>query len=356
MASTGRIYRWDLDKTYLRTDFDTIKGLLKAAMEAAVSKENVPGTGALLRELRRGKSDGEKHRIFFISGSPSQMRRVLEQKLSLDGVEWDGFVLKPNLQNLLRGRFRAIRDQVGYKLPILLETRVNFELPSPEVLFGDDAEWDAFIYSLYGDVLAGHVERVDLDKTLQLGKVYAEDRERIFNAIEKIPPYNAVRRIFINLDRRTPPSQLASYGERVVPIYNYFQAALVLGEQGDLDPDAVIRVALEMVNRYRYSVDQLSNSYQELIRRGVIAGKIGLQLEEGLRAYQPSMGEPSAEEVLHSFRRRIRAIPIPPRAAPKNTKPIDYPSLFIQEQRRHAELKKLKKLRKKQKPGGSLFE
>ncbi len=51
------------------------------------------------------------------------MRAVLEEKLKLDGVEWDELVLKDNVRNLLRGRFRALRGQVGYKLPVLLESR-----------------------------------------------------------------------------------------------------------------------------------------------------------------------------------------------------------------------------------------
>jgi hypothetical protein len=342
MAASPRVYRWDLDKTYLRTDFDSVRGLMRAAVEAAQNKVNVPGTAALLRELRRG--EGGPHRIYFISGSPRQMRTVLEQKLKLDGVEWDGFVLKPNIGNLLRGRFRAIKDQIGYKLPVLLETRALFTPPSPEVMFGDDAEWDAFVYSLYGDLIAGRVERGDLDRTLQLARVYPDARKRIYAALEKIPPYEAVRRVFINLDRRTPPAQLAHYGERVVPIFNYFQAALVLGEQGDLAADAVIRVALEMVNRYGYTVEKLSNSYQEILRRGAIQGEIGLKLEEALKVHHPRPGEPSAEEVLHAFRRRVRAIPPPARHAPAPFKPLDYPSIFVAEQRRHAERKKRKKV------------
>ena len=32
---------------------------------------------------------------------------MLEEKLKLDGVKWDEFVLKDNVGNLLRGRFRA---------------------------------------------------------------------------------------------------------------------------------------------------------------------------------------------------------------------------------------------------------
>ena len=53
------------------------------------------------------------------------MRSVLEEKLKLDGVVFDELVLKDNVGNLLRGRFRALRGQVGYKLPALLESRAR---------------------------------------------------------------------------------------------------------------------------------------------------------------------------------------------------------------------------------------
>ena len=111
-----RIYRWDLDKTYLQTEFDTFRQLVRTAMQKASEKQAVPGAAALIRELR---AQGDS-RLCIISGSPTQMRNVLEAKLKLDGVEWDELVLKDNVRNLLRGRFRALRGQVGYKLPVLL--------------------------------------------------------------------------------------------------------------------------------------------------------------------------------------------------------------------------------------------
>ena len=30
-----RVYRWDLDKTYLLTDFDSLRGIVRTAMEPA---------------------------------------------------------------------------------------------------------------------------------------------------------------------------------------------------------------------------------------------------------------------------------------------------------------------------------
>ena len=79
------------------------------------------------------------------------MRQVLAAKLALDGIDYDEFVLKNNLKNILRGRFRALRAQIPYKLPAMLRSRIGAPAER-ETLFGDDAEADAIIYCLYADV------------------------------------------------------------------------------------------------------------------------------------------------------------------------------------------------------------
>jgi hypothetical protein len=53
------IARWDLDKTYLRTDFDTLRDLVRTAIERPDQKRTVPGAAALLREL--GRAGVETH-------------------------------------------------------------------------------------------------------------------------------------------------------------------------------------------------------------------------------------------------------------------------------------------------------
>src|SRR4051812_30638839 len=73
----SHVYRWDLDKTYLKSEFESLRDLFRSAIEGAEKKQSVPGAAALLRELRR--SGGA--RVCFISGSPRQMRRVLTRKL-----------------------------------------------------------------------------------------------------------------------------------------------------------------------------------------------------------------------------------------------------------------------------------
>ena len=106
------VARWDLDKTYLRTDFDTLRDLVRTAIERPDRKRSVPGAAALLRELGRSGA-----RVHILSGSPRQMRGKLEEKLAIDRVRFDELTLKPNLSNMMRGRLRALRDQLGYKLP-----------------------------------------------------------------------------------------------------------------------------------------------------------------------------------------------------------------------------------------------
>ena len=317
------IYRWDLDKTYLQTDFDSFRSLVRIAFQKASEKRAVPGAAALIRELR---ASGDS-RLCIVSGSPTQMRSVLAEKLKLDGVNFDELVLKDNVRNLLRGRFKALRGQVGYKLPVLLESRANAPADADEVLFGDDAEADAFIYSLYADMVARRVNEEVVRKVLAAADVYPDDVARVLAAQEKIPQADPVRRIFIMLDRLTPPAFFSRYGPRVVPVFNYFQAALVLAADGKLTAAQVVPVAVEMVQTGAYNLLTLANSFQDLVRRGLpIAGLAGaltqvLQGPQGLiAAFRP------VPDIVAAFTKRLAALGAPPAPAP--VKEIDYVALL----------------------------
>jgi hypothetical protein len=317
------IYRWDLDKTYLRTEFDTLRQLVKTALEKAADKVNVPGTAALMRELKRDDT-----RICIVSGSPRQMRRVIEDKLRLDGVQWDELVLKDNMGNLMRGRFRSLRNQVGYKLPVLLESRIKGStLESPETLFGDDAEADAFVYSLYADILAGRVDEELLKEVIYAARLYPDEGDRLLDLTRKVPRQDSVRRIFINLDRLTPPSRFSPYGSRLVPIYNSFQAALVLMADGSLNALSVIKVAVEMVQQYGYNLISLSNSFQDLLRRGIPVGEVATGLAEALTVYNPLLTALfPAPDILAAFAGRVASLGATP--SPSAPAQVDYRALL----------------------------
>ena len=268
------IAHWDLDKTYLRTDFDTVRDLVRTAIQRPDQKRTVPGAAALLRELGRAGVA-----IHILSGSPEQLRSRLEEKLMLDGARWSSLTLKPNLENLLRLRFRALRGQLGYKLPALLCRRAELHPQRDEqgdlvreVLLGDDAEADAFVYCFYGEICAGRAERATVTQVMRAGGAYDDtiaDSLRYADRIDKGP---VVERVLIHLERQSSPADFRVYGPLVVPFYNYLQAAFVLLEDGRLSPAAVLRVAQDLVVKHNFDSGALARSYLDLSRRGHVTG------------------------------------------------------------------------------------
>jgi hypothetical protein len=290
------IARWDLDKTYLRTEFDTFRDLVRTALERPDEKRTNPGADTLLREMvRAGVS------VHILSGSPEQMRRRLEDKLRLDGISWDSFTLKPNLQNMLRLRFRALRDQLGYKLPALLQARATMNHGDDglrrETLFGDDAEADAFVYSLYADVLAGAVSEDTLLEVCERGRVYPDVIATALRYARLLEPGDVVERILIHLERQSPPGQFHVYGRRAVPFYNYLQAAFVVHEDGRLSPEGVMRVGVELVVQHRFDGNALARSYLDLARRGHLRGTTATELARSLDDQEKSGKLPAAGEL-----------------------------------------------------------
>lgn len=329
------ISRWDLDKTYLRTEFDTVRDLVRTAFERPDEKRTNPGAATLMREMARAGVS-----IHILSGSPEQMRRRLEDKLRLDGIQWDTFTLKPNLQNVLRLRFRALRDQLGYKLPALLATRVasvDAMTGVRETLFGDDAEADAFVYSLYADIMAGRVTEATARSIFTKGRVYEDVMEEALANIRRLAAEDVVERILIHLEQQTAPRNFHVFGRRVVPFYNYLQAAFVVHEDGRLPADGVLRVAAELVIQHRFDGDALARSYADLGKRGHLRGSRVEELTAALPAWEPEAAPQARDEV------RIMVDRLPAMAAdaharwtsPKEETMPDYMALVARHNPRH---------------------
>lgn len=290
------ISRWDLDKTYLRTEFDTVRDLVRTAFERPDEKRTHPGAATLLREMSRAGVS-----IHILSGSPEQMRRRLEDKLRLDGIAWDTFTLKPNLRNVLRLRFRALRDQLGYKLPALLDARTALgdrAEGAKETLFGDDAEADAFVYSLYADIMAGRVGEEVVHTIAERGRVYEDVLQDMIRCVRLVKgDGEVVERILIHLEQQTAPRDFQIYGPRVVPFYNYLQAAFVVHEDGRLPAEGVLRVAVELATQHRFDGDALARSYADLGRRGHLMGtKVG-DLASALDDWEKERNAPAHDEL-----------------------------------------------------------
>jgi hypothetical protein len=321
------IARWDLDKTYLRTDFETFRDLLRTALERPDQKRTVPGAASLLREL--SAAGGQIH---ILSGSPRQMRGRIEEKLRLDGARFDSLTLKPNLENMLRLRLRALRDQLGYKLPALLQSRAQqpHDGPSlPEVLLGDDAEADAFVYSLYADLCAGLVPPETLERVLELGHAYKDNVDEAVRLARGLKPAPCVRRILIHLERQSPPSRFAAYGPRVTPFYNYLQAALVLAEDALLPAGGVVRVAAEMVLDHRFDPDGLARSYLELRRRGCVRGDLVPALRQAIEHQAEASRFPAQQEVSAMCDLLEQQLPTIPPAPGVEEQERDYLALVV---------------------------
>ena len=299
LQDAPHLTRWDLDKTYLRTEFATVRDLLRTAFEQPSDKRAFSGATTLLREMRAAGTS-----IHLLSGSPTQMRRRIEAKLRIDGVEWETMTLKSNLKNLLKLRLRAIKDQVGYKLPALLEARAKLEghgdVSTLETLIGDDSEADAVVYSLYADLLAGLVQPEELGAILERGRVYADHASGALAAARALSHGARVERILIHLERQAPPRDFDVFGPRLVPFYNYFQAGLVLLEDGRVPPDATWRLASEFVFEHHFDADALVRSYRDLARRGHLMGKKVDVLKESYERRRAS-GEIATSPDLEGF-------------------------------------------------------
>lgn len=336
LEHSALVYRWDLDKTYLRTEFDTARDMFWRLFERPSQKRTVPGAAALLRELQATDPAG----VYILSGSPEQMRKVLEAKLRLDGVRWDGFVLKPSLKNLLRGHFGFLRDQVGFKIGAMLASREGLSPGFTEVLFGDDAETDAFNYSLYADLCAGRVGAEMFNRVLEQAAVTEEETARLVQLAERLPRREACARIFIHLDRMSALDRFEPYGNRVCPFYNYFQPAVVLVEMGAIGPKAALRVAADLVIDQGFTPEALAASYLELARRGQVGGGPAQMMREALDLAGTD-GFATATPVLQAFGREMAQASLRAAALPLEAGVLDYEEALAQE-RKTAKAEKLR--------------
>lgn len=261
------IFRWDIDKTYLETSFSSFRGLLKTAIETADQKKNVAGSAALLRSLI---SSNPGCKVTVISGSPTQLRPVLEEKFAIDGVDIDELVLKDNLKNIRRGKFKAVTNQIGYKLPALFQQRRGLGPAVKETLFGDDTEADALIYALYA---AGLEEQVDEDTISRVMSAMGTPRDtiqRTLNALRDTTHGAVVDHIFIRVHRGLPIKCYGALGPRVIPVFSWYQAAVILHIAGKLSLLGLEQTAESCVLSGQLSHQQLSWLTQDLVRRGLL--------------------------------------------------------------------------------------
>ena len=83
-------------------------------------------------------------------------------------------------------------------------------------LFGDDAEQDALIYSLFGDVVAGRLRGPDLAATLLGLGIRDTYCKRIVAAVATAPIRELVQSVSIHLVHHPDGASIAGFGPHVV--------------------------------------------------------------------------------------------------------------------------------------------
>jgi hypothetical protein len=274
----GEVFTCDIDRTYLDTRFSSVKGIARIPFEGALDKVTLPGMAQLLKEVRRGPEEVSRHTpIYFVSSSPNQLRRVVERKFLLDGIEFDGTTFKNWGALLRRGRIGGLKNQVSYKLAALLGNRALLPPGAREVLLGDDLEVDPLIYGLYRRILAGEIPIRELPVALAPHGVDPEDARGLGELKMRAGnmPGGVIRALIRTERSSTPEAFLASW-PWLVPCHDAFQMALALWDQGSLGLLGVMRVARNL-RLFDVPSGSLEASVHEMVRRGLLGAE---QVEE----------------------------------------------------------------------------
>jgi hypothetical protein len=274
----GEVFTCDIDRTYLDTRFSSLEGIARIPFEGALDKVTIPGMAQLLKEVRRGPGEPSRHTpIYFVSSSPNQLRRVLERKFLLDGIEFDGTTFKNWASLIRRGRLTGLKKQVSYKLAALLGNRALLPPGAREILLGDDLEVDPLIYQLYRDILQGTIPMRQLRAVLARHGVSAQDAQGIAElGLRAGNMPGGVVRALIRTERSESPEVFIAAWPWLVPCHDAFQMALTLWEQGSLSALGVMRVARNL-RLHHVTAGSLEASLREMVRRGLLDGP---QVEE----------------------------------------------------------------------------
>ncbi|MBV6493082.1 MAG: hypothetical protein LDLANPLL_01097 [Turneriella sp.] len=272
----GLVCTFDLDKTYLDTRFESFRKLMRIPFEKAEEKKNIPGVAAVVREIRRGPDTSKPPvPIYFISGSPEGLHKVVAEKLKLDGVSFDGILFKNWRAAMKKFQFKKIIDKIGFKLAALIYARGIFPVRAEEILFGDDSEYDAAIYSLYADIAAGNLEAYEVLTILKKWEVARDEMQLIADNLKRLSdsgyrPRDAVRQIFIHLEQKSPAHTHTTLSEKVIPTQNYFQTAVFLYKADVITRAGLFRVISDMIRNYGFGANEFTASTEDLLRRKLI--------------------------------------------------------------------------------------
>lgn len=260
----GLVITSDIDKTYLKTRFGSLRSMVRTALESAEEKQSFQGMVPLYKGLRRGVGDEDLHLpLYFLSASPPSMRKVLSERMQLDGITPDGITLKKWFRLIRHGRWEQLRKHVVYKLNALLVNRSVRPVSAKiqEVLIGDDSETDADAYLLYTSILNGTIELDELKAALYALNANDKEREQILQLSSRTDE-STVARIYIHCTTKKDPSRLPEAPkELMLGALDSLQIALDCHQHGWMREEEVLLVAQE------FRPEQRDHSLEDLRAR-----------------------------------------------------------------------------------------
>jgi hypothetical protein len=185
----------DIDETYLRTDFRSLRGLAATALQFAIDKIVYPDMSLLFKTLKRRRDCA----LFFISSSPRQLRGVMERTFLLEEVPHDGMVLRDTLHLALSGKASELRNPFGYKLFAILELLSDFPDGSRLVLLGDDTESDADVYEIVRRLSAGDIGKAEIERVLYERGIHTDHVVAVLGKLARLTLRFDVAALFIRI-------------------------------------------------------------------------------------------------------------------------------------------------------------
>ncbi len=292
----GVVVTCDIDRTYLATRFSSLSAMARIPFEFGIDKVDIAGMATLLKELRRGP-DPRRTRstpLYFVSASPAQLRPVIERKMLLDGLEYDGTTFKRWGALLLSGRMARFREQLGYKSTALLMARQAMPSGAQEVLIGDDIESDPWAFCAYADLLSGALTGEQARARLSAFGVADDDISRILRLRADLGEVTPVKRVLIRLERGDA-ERLRPLAPRVRACRGAWQMALSSYDDGEIGEAGLLRVAGDLRDR-GVRTDDLGEQLVDAVTRSLIAAEGAAELQPRLVA----QGLPLAEVTLPS--------------------------------------------------------
>jgi hypothetical protein len=242
----------DLDKTYLETEFESWIKMAKIPFESPHDKITVPGASEVLQLARWGgdptRAQRPKAGLHFVSSSPPQLRLALDGKLTLDHLEWSSDTFKNQTYNLRMGRIDLLRDHIAYKTKAILDIATKLPDGSRVLMIGDNAEFDAFVYTGVRLFLERRISTGGLRDWLRGAKVEESVIAQVLGSDVQVANKITVGGIYIRSVPGYSGSPISRFDGTWFRFDHWAQVAWSLMKDGTIDPESLPLVIREFHN------------------------------------------------------------------------------------------------------------